>query len=181
LHDLHLSNAGQGDIRLIGCRDDEFAVTAALAGLTSVGDLPLDRRVHPAEVWLKVRTTVVVAAVVAAVASLLVGWWALLAFVAVAAVWWATHRHVRTSRWSLGSEVATARQVISSSTQQAVVRKTNVVRVSQSIFERRRGLGRVEVLTAAGSITIGMIPIDEAYAVRDVIIHGVETDRRAWM
>ena len=102
-------------------------------------------------------------------------------FAVVAAVWWASRRHVRTYRWSLGSEVATSRLVISSSTQQALIRKANVVRVTQSIFERRRGLGRVEVVTAAGTIAIGMIPIDEARAVRDVIVHGVETDRRVWM
>ena len=49
------------------------------------------------------------------------------------------------------------------------------------MFERRRGLGRVHVATAAGTVTIGMIPIDEANTVRDVILHGVETDRRSWM
>ena len=181
LHDLHLSNIGQGDMRLIGCSDGEFAVTAALAGLTSVKDLPLDRRVHPAQIWLSVRNASLFAAAVAPAGSLLVGWWALLAFAVVAAVWWATRRHVRTYRWSLGSEVATSRLVIGSSTQQALIRKANVVRVTQSIFERRRGLGRVEVVTAAGTIAIGMIPIDEARAVRDVIVHGVETDRHVWM
>jgi len=181
LHDLHLSNVGQGDMRLVGCRDDELAATATIAGLTPVEDLPLDRRVHPAEIWLSVRNTTLIAAAAAAAGSLLIGWWALFAFALVAVVWWATRRHVRTHRWSLGSEVATSRLVISSSTQQALIRKANVVRVTQSIFERRRGLGRVEVVTAAGTIAIGMIPIDEARAVRDVIVHGVETDRRAWM
>jgi putative membrane protein len=181
LHDLQLSNAGQGDMRLIGCRDSEFAAAAAIAGLSAVGSLPLDRRVHPAEIWLSTRNTAVIAAVVAGAASLVVGWWALLALAAIVPAWWAARRNVRTFRWSLGPEIATSRRVITSSTQQAVVRKTNVVRVSQSIFERRRGLGRVEVVTAAGKITIGMIPIAEAYAVRDVIVHGVETDHRAWM
>ena len=181
VHDLHLSNVGQGDMRLIGCRDREFAVTAALAGLTAVNDLPLDRRVHPAEVRLRVRNTSLFAAAVAVAGSSLVGWWALSAFAVVVVVWWATRRHVRTYRWSLGSEVATSRLVIGSSTRQALIRKANVVRVTQSIFERRRGLGRVEVVTAAGTIAIGMIPIDEARAVRDVIVHGVETDRRVWM
>ena len=181
LHDLHLSNAGQGDIRLIGCVDSEFGATAAIAGLTSVGELELDRRVHPAEIWLSVRNAVLLAALVAVVASLFVGWWALLAFVAVVPVWWSVRRNVRTFRWSLGPEVATSRRVVTSSTQQALIRKTNVVQVTQSIFERRRDLGRVEVVTAAGKITVGMIPIAEAHAVRDVILHGVETDRRAWM
>ena len=96
-------------------------------------------------------------------------------------MWWTSRRHVRNHRWSLGAELATSSRVISSSTEQAVVRKANVVRVTQSIFERRRGLAQVEVATAAGTIRIGMIPLDEARAVRDVVLHGVETDRRAWM
>jgi len=71
--------------------------------------------------------------------------------------------------------------VISSSTKQSVLRKTNAVRVTQTIFERRRGLATVEMVTAAGIVTVGMVPIAEADAVRDLILHGVETDRRAWM
>jgi putative membrane protein len=181
LRDLHLSNVGHGDVRLIGCRDDECAATAAIAGLSAIGDLPLDRRVHPAQVWLSVRTALLISAVAAAAGWFLVGWPALLAFIVVLPTWWGALRHVRTSRWSLGSEVATVRHVIGSSSQQALIRKANAVRVTQSIFERRRGLGRVEVVTAAGAISIGMIPIDEARAVRDVIVHGVETDRRSWM
>jgi putative membrane protein len=181
LSDLHLTNVGHGDVRLIGCRDDEYAATAQIAGLTAIGDLPLDRRVHPAQVWLSVRTALLLSAVAATAGWFLIGWPALLAITVVLPAWWGARRHVRTSRWSLGSEVATFRHVISSSSQQTLLRKANVVRVTQSMFERRRGLGRVEVVTAAGAISIGMIPIDEARAVRDVIVHGVETDRRAWM
>ena len=99
----------------------------------------------------------------------------------VPAVWWATRRRVRNSRWSLGPEFATSSRVISSSTRQAVLRKTNAVRVTQTIFERRRGLATVEMVTAAGIVTVGMVPIEDANAVRDVILHVVETDGRAWM
>ncbi len=181
LRDVHLSNAGAGDMRLIGCTDDEFATTATSAGLAPVGELALDRGVHPAEIWLRVRNTTVLAAAVAAVASLVVEWWALVAFAVVVPVWWAIRRHVRNHRWSLGSEFATSSRVISSSTRQAVLRKTNLVRVTQTIFERRRGLARVDMVTASGTVTVGMLPLEEANAVRDVILHGVETDRRAWM
>jgi putative membrane protein len=181
LRDVHLSNAGAGDLRLIACRDDEFAVTAVAAGLTPSDRIELDRRIHPAEIWLRARNTAVVAVAVAAAAALLVGWFAVLVLVVVPWVWWSTRRHVRHHRWTLGTELATSSRVISSSTEQTLVRKANVVRVTQTIFERRRGLGRVDVATAAGTITVGMIPIDEAQAVRDVILHGVETDRRAWM
>jgi putative membrane protein len=181
ISDVHLSNAGDGDLRLIACRDEEFATTATAAGLVPIDQLALDRRVHPAEIWLRTRNAAIVALAVAAVATLLVGWWALLVLGIVPWVWWTTRRHVRNHRWSLGAELATSSRVISSSTEQALVRKANVVRVTQTIFERRRGLGRVEVATAAGTIDVGMIPLDEARAARDVLLHGVETDRRAWM
>lgn len=181
LQDVELSNAGAGDLRLIGCSDGEFATTAALAGLAPVSELALDRRVHPAEVWLRARNTSMLATAVAGAAYLLVGWWAVVAFGVVPPVWWATRRHVRNHRWSLGSELATSSRVITSSTRQAMLRKTNAVRVTQTIFERRRGLANVELVTAAGTVTVGMVPIEEANAVRDVILHGVETDRRSWM
>ena len=181
IRDVHLSNAGDGDLRLIACRDEEFAATAVAAGLSVTDQLPLDRRVHPAEIWLRTRNTAIVALAVGAAATLLVGWWAMLVLVGVPVVWWSTRRHVRTHRWSLATELATSSRVISSSTEQALVRKANVVRVTQTIFGRRRGLAQVEVATAAGTIEVGMIPLDEAQAVRDVILHGVETDRRAWM
>jgi putative membrane protein len=181
LQDLGLSNAGASDMRLIGCTDDECATTAVLAGLAPVGELALDRRVHPAEIWLHTRNEMMLAAIVAGVGSLFVGWWALLVLVLVAPAWWATRRHVRNYRWSLGSEFATSSKVVTLSTRQAVLRKTNAVRVTQTIFERRRGLASVEMVTAAGTVTVGMVPIEEANAVRDVILHGVETDRRPWM
>ena len=181
LRDVHLSNAGAGDMRLIGCNDDEFATTAALAGLARAGELPLDRSVHPAEIWLRVRNTAVLAAVGAGAGALIVGWWALVTLAVVVPVWWAIRRHVRNHRWSLGSEFATSSRVLSSSTRQALLRKTNAVRVTQTIFERRRSLATVEMVTAAGTVSVGMLPIDEANAVRDVILHGVETDERAWM
>lgn len=181
IRDVHLSNAGDGDLRLIACRDEEFAATAAAAGLAVSEQLALDRRVHPAEIWLRTRNTAVVVLAVGVAATLLIGWWAMLALGIVPWVWWTIRRHVRNHRWSLGTELATSSRVISSSTEQALVRKANVVRVTQTIFERRRGLSQVEVATAAGTISVGMIPVDEAQAVRDVILHGVETDRRAWM
>ncbi len=152
-----------------------------LAGLTPLAALAPDRRVHPALIWLRVRNTSIVAAVVVAVAWQFIGWWSTAAVLVIALVWWATDRHVRTHRWLLGPEVVTSSHVFVATTEQLLIRKTNSVRVTQTMFERRHGLGRVHVATAAGTVTIGMIPIDEANTVRDVIIHGVETDRRSWM
>jgi membrane protein YdbS with pleckstrin-like domain len=84
-------------------------------------------------------------------------------------------------RWGLHDELASSSKVISSATEQALLHKTNTVDVTQSIFERRRGLGRVKLTTAAGAIAIGMIPIADAQALRDTILHAVETDTRPWI
>ena len=181
LRDVHLSNAGSAALRFGGCRDDEAGATARLVGLTPVHELLPGRRVHPALVWLRVRNTSIAAALVAAALWPRAGWWSSAVLAIVVPVWWATKRHVRTHRWSLGSELVTSSRVVSASTEQLLVRKTNAVRVTQTMFERRRGLARVHVATAAGTITIGMIPIEEAEAARDVILYGVETDHRAWM
>ena len=181
LRDVDLSNAGTGDLRFVGCRDDDVEAVAVLAGLTPLAALAPDRRVHPALIWLRVRNTSIVAAVAVAVAWQFIGWWSMAAVVVIALVWWATDRHVRTHRWSLGPEVVISSRVFVATTEQLLIRKTNSVRVTQTMFERRRALGRLHVATAAGTVTIGMIPIDEANAVRDVILYGVETDRRSWM
>ena len=181
LRDVDLSNAGTGDLRFVGCRDDDVEAVAVLVGLTPLAALAPDRRVHPALIWLRVRNTSIVAAVAVAVAWQFIGWWSMAAVVVIALVWWATDRHVRTHRWSLGPEVVTSSHVFVATTEQLLIRKTNSVRVTQTMFERRRALGRLHVATAAGTVTIGMIPIDEANAVRDVILYGVETDRRSWM
>lgn len=181
LRDVHLANIGSGDLRFGGCVDQEAGAVAGLVGLTPVDELAPDRRVHPALVWYRVRNAAIMAVIAAASFWLLVGWWSALALVVIVPVWWATRRHVRTHRWSLGAEVTTSSRVVSASTQQLLVRKANAVRVTQSLFERRRGLGRVHVATAAGTVTIGMIPIEEAWALRDAVLYSVETDDRSWM
>jgi len=181
LRDVRLSNAGAADLRLIGCSDDEVADTSELAGVAPIDGIELGRRVHPAQTWLHVRNTIVIAVVVAALGWFVVGWWSAVVVLVVPVVWWSSRRSVRLRRWSLDDQLAVSRRVVSRSTEQALFRKTNVVRVTQTLFERRRGLGRVHLVTAAGTVEIGMLPIAEARAARDVIVHAAETDRRAWM
>ncbi len=53
--------------------------------------------------------------------------------------------------------------------------------VTQSVFERRRGLGTVVMATGAGRVRVAVLPVAEAHAVRDTILHAAETDRRPWM
>lgn len=176
-----LSNIGEGDLSLPGCKDDQFAMVTRLAGSTPIEELGLTRRIHPAQIWLRVRNSLIQAAVIAGGGYIMVGWWSTLAFVLVPIVWLTQRRHVRNFRWALGTELATSRRVIDTATEQALLRKANSVQISQTIFERRRGLGRVHLKSAAGTVSVGMLPIAEAQAVRDTILHAAETDRRPWM
>ena len=66
-----------------------------------------------------------------------------------------------------------------------LLRKVNGVVVRQSLFERKRGLASIQLQLAggigAGSLTIGMIPLEQAEAVRDRVLYVVETDKRAYI
>jgi len=179
LRTIGLSTIGEGDLALIGCDDDQFDIVRGLAASSS--HISLNRRVHPVEVFLAVRNITVLMTIVAVTAWFVAGWFALLAYVVVPVVWFTQRRHVQNFRWGLGSELATFTEVFDNSSRQALLRKTNAVRVTQSIFERRRGLGYVHLVTAAGTISVGMIPISEAHAVRDTILAAAESDPRPWM
>ena len=181
LRAVELSNVGEGDLSLPGCDDTQFEAVTVLAGSTPIDQLDLVRRVHPAQIWLGVRTALIQALVIGGAAFFVIGWWATLMLMLIPIRWQMQRRHVQNFRWALGPELATSSRVVDTSTRQAVLRKANSVRVSQSLFERRRGLGRVHLTTAAGVVSVGMLPIGEACAVRDVVLHATETDFRPWM
>ena len=175
LRSVELATVGQGDLSLAGCDDVQFATVATLVGVRPIGELALDRRIHPAAVFLAVRNTTLVCVVAGAGLFALVGWWSLAVLGLIPWVWGTKRIAVANFRWGLHDEVASSSKVISSATEQALLYKANSVRVSQSMFERRRGLGTVTLTTAAGAVAIGMIPIAEAHAVRDTMLRAVES------
>lgn len=181
LRDVGIATVGQGDLSLGGCTDVQFSTVATLSAVTPIDELQLDRRIHPAEIFLAVRNTSVFCLVATGALFALIGWWSLLALSAIPYVWVTKRVGVANFRWGLHDELASSSRVISSATEQALLHKTNTVHVAQSIFERRRGVATVRLTTAAGAVTIGMIPIAEANAVRDTILHAVETDTRPWI
>jgi putative membrane protein len=181
LRGVKLATVGQGDLSLGGCDDIQFATVATLAAVTPIDELTLDRRIHPAAVFLAVRNTTLFCLVLTGAMFALTGWWSLLALIAIPFVWVTKRVGVANFRWGLHDQLASSSRMISSATEQALLHKTNTVHVTQSIFERHRGLGSVRLTTAAGAVAIGMIPIAEAHAVRDTILHAVETDTRPWI
>ena len=181
LRGIELATVGQRNLSVDGCDDAQFTTVLTLAAVTPIEELLLDRRIHPAAVWLAVRNATVVCALLTGALFWLIGWWSPLALTPIPLVWATTRLHVANFRWGLGQQLASSSHVLSLRTEQAVLHKTNAVTVTQSIFERSRGLGRVQLMTASGAISIGMIPIEEAHAARDTILHAVEIDTRPWI
>ncbi len=181
LRNIELATVGQRSLSVDGCDDAQFTTVLTLAAVTPIDELLLDRRIHPAAIWLAVRNATVVCALLTGALFWLIGWWSPLVLSSIPLVWATTRLNVANFRWGLGQQLASSSHVLSLRTEQALLHKTNAVTVTQSIFERRRGLGRVQLATASGAISIGMIPIEEAQAARDTILHAVETDTRPWM
>ena len=135
-----------------------------------------------AEILLKTRTAAVLAALVSALLGFVIGWWSLLALLSVPYVAARTMRLVRLRLWAITSDaIGIQRAFVGWQRDEALLRKMNGVSVGQRLFERRRGLATVTFSTAAGAVSIGMIPLEQAELIRDVALHSVETDRRAWM
>ncbi|MEP1125757.1 MAG: PH domain-containing protein [Ilumatobacter sp.] len=181
LYSVTLSTIGHGDLDLNGCSGTELDDIRRRVRVAAHSPHRDDRRVDPATAWPAVCTAIVVVAAFVVGLWFAVGPWALLATGLIAPSWAAARRAVSNQRWSIGDELASERRLLSTDLDQALVFKANAVVVTQTIFERRRALARIRLVTAAGSIEIGMIPLDEAQAVRDVILVAASTDRRPWM
>ena len=59
-------------------------------------------------------------------------------------------------------------------------RKVQRVSISQSPFQRRRGLATVKFWLAAGSVTVPFVDYEEASRLRDYVLYRIESSQRAW-
>ena len=59
-------------------------------------------------------------------------------------------------------------------------RKVQRVSLSQSPFQRRRGLATVKFWLAAGSVTVPFVDYRQAARLRDYVLYRVESSQRAW-
>lgn len=179
LRTARLATIGQGNVVVQGADDGEHDTLRALSDVSLAPSL--DRHTHRASIWLAVRNTTTAMLSASVAAWFVVGWWSALLLAIVPVTWLSAARRVATFRWSIDSELATTVAVVNCVTEQALLRRANGVTVTQSLFERRRGLAQLRLDTAAGSIAVGMIPVDEACAARDIILHAAEIDHRPWM
>ena len=121
---------------------------------------------------------------VVAVAALwvTVEWWSLLALALVPIRWAEARRRWRLRRWGLDDDrLAESYRFVAGHTAELPLFKAQVVSVTQSWFERRRGLATVTVRSADGYLEVPMIDHVDAVAVRDRVLFAVETDRRRFL
>ena len=60
-------------------------------------------------------------------------------------------------------------------------RKVQRVTVSQSPFQRRRGLATLRLHLAGGAVRIPFVPREDADRLADYILYCAESDQRAWL
>jgi len=182
LHTVRLDTIGLSKIDLPGCTSDQVVAIRAVALGDSAGVTELDQPVSNLEVFKQTRNSMVVALVCGVPMWFVVGWWALLVAPIIPFVWLRTRRAVRLRRWGVSSDsVADHQQLIGWHRREILLRKLNEITVRQSLFERKRDLATVKLSTAAGAISIGMIPLAQANELRDFALYIAETDRRVWM
>ncbi len=186
LQHLTLHNIGEGDFLVPGCTADEVARIREVGLQESAGVEHIDRRTSTAEVFKNTRNAGVFFASLAFALFFVVGLWVLLLVIPFIIVWLGSRRSVRLRRWGIDRDtVAIRNELLEWRTHEALIHKANGVAIHQSYFERSRGLATVQVRLAggilSGSISIGMIPYEEAAAVRDQVLYIVETNRRAFM
>ena len=186
LQHITLHNIGEGDFAVPGCTPEEISTIRAAGLHESAGVEVLDRRTSTAEIFKDSRNAAIFFSALTFALFFIVGFWAFFALGPIPVVWLSSRRRVRLRRWGIdGDSVAVRNELVEWRAHEALIHKANGVSVRQSRFERTRGLATVEVRLAGGilngSISIGMIPYEEATAVRDHVLFIVETNRRAFM
>ena len=178
-----LASGGGGTLTIPGSSEAEVAELRHLGldGAPGVGDL--DRRVSPLEVFRQTRNSIFMV-----IPLVIVGWftpigmWSLLLLLVIPWRWLVTRRQTRLRRWGVSVDaIAEQNEFFTRVKSEALLRKVNSVVVSQTLFERKRDLATLSIGLAGVSVTIGMIPLAEAKAVRDGALFVAETDHRAFM
>lgn len=177
-----LHTLGEGDFVVPGCTEAQALELRSIALDESDGVEVLDRRVSPAQVFKDVRNASVFFGLLALGLWFPLGWWSLLFLVFILTTWLTSRRQTRLRRWGVAADsIADRREFVGWRVDEALLRKANGVSVRQSLFERKRGLATVHVRLAGSTVAIGMLPLDEARAIRDRALYVAETDRRAFM
>ncbi len=167
--DNHISLPGTRQAEMTRVRDIVFGESAP----------PLDRRISRWFVFLAVRNAAAAALVGTAVLWFRVGWWAAVVLVVVPIRWTVARRQWRLRRWGLSDTgIAESYELVTRHTTETQLFKAQIVSVTQTFFERRRGLATLRVQMADGFLSVPLIGHADAMAVRDRVLGSVATDRR---
>ena len=186
LYDVTLHNIGEGDFPIPGCDSDQVELIRNLALDGSAGVGEMSRRTSTAEVFRNTRNMLVLMVIVGVVTAIWLGFWSVLFVLPILWAWFGTTRRVKLRRWGIDADsIAKHDEFLGSRYNEALLRKLNGVTIRQSRFERKRGLATVTVRLAGGilqgGLSIGLIPIEEAKAIRDHVLYVAETDRQVFM
>ena len=179
---VNLPTIGEGDLHLPGTDDDELSELRGLVLDPDARIATFDRTVSPLQVFLDTRNTTIIAVLLAIGLWFVIGPWSLLFLLLAPWEYLETRRSTRLRRWGLSDQgIAQHQEFVVAHDEELMLRKVNGAAIRQSLFERKRDLGTVYLHTADGSFSVGMLPLDEAKAVRDRALMIAETNTRAWM
>ena len=173
---------GVGPIVVPGCTESQVAELRSIALDGAAGVNVLDRKVSPQQVFKETRNATVFVTILIIGLWFIAAWWPLLLLLLIPWRWAVVKRQTRLRRWGISHDaVADRRELVGNVSNETLLRKINSISIQQSLFERKRDLATVSFVLAGGNVTIGMIPLAEAKAVRDRALFIAETDRRAFM
>ena len=179
---VNLPTIGEGDLHLPGTNDTELAELRDLVLDPDARIDTLDRTVSPLQVFLDTRNTSIIAVLLAVGLWFAIGPWSLLFLLLAPWEYLETRRSNRLYRWGLSAQgIAQHQEFVVAHDEELMLRKVNGAAIRQSFFERSRDLATVHLHTADGSFSVGMLPLDEAKAVRDRALMIAETNTKAWM
>ncbi len=179
---LDITSIGLQGFRLPACDAAETSAVRDLALGRSQALDKLDRRLSPALVFLEVRNKSLLVVLATGALSAAFGWAGLALLLVIPLVWVLSRRYVHRYRWGFSrTTIGTSSEVVARATREMLWRKVNHVDVSQSFFQRRRGLASITLSAASGNVNIPMISAEDAWALRDFALAQVETDSHAWM
>ena len=173
-----LETIGDGDLVVPGATDDEVALLHRIV-FGHAEPAPLDRTVSRWIVFLRVRRDAVIVAGMTIGLAFAVGLWAAVVPLWLLVSWAIAERAWRRRRWGYdGARIAERHHLVAEITREMQVVTAQAVTLRQSFFERRRGLASVIVDTAASSLTIPLIDVSDARALRDELLFAVESSGR---
>ncbi|MGI9604834.1 MAG: PH domain-containing protein [Acidimicrobiales bacterium] len=179
---LTLPTIGSGDLVLVGSTTEEIEGVRNRVIDSDARVDTLDRRISPLAIFLAVRNAVVILLIGMAVGLVTIGWWGLAVWILLPVAVYTSRRSHRRTRWGVSEGgIALHDETFTAVRRDMALRRVQTATVRRSFFERRRGLATLHLAAAEGGVSIRLIPIEEAEALRDLTIGVVETDRRAWM